>query len=91
VRSRLALGIARADGRSHGPRFNNAYRRHDRTAARTRPGRLALQVIGLHARIIGRPARIGGLDAVLRPLDTCGAEVWVARREDLARHWLAQA
>ena len=46
--------------------------------------------IGLHTRIIGRPARIGGLDAVLRHLQACGGDVWVARREDLARHWLAQ-
>lgn len=45
--------------------------------------------IGLHTRIIGRPARIGGLDAVLRQLRSLGERVWLARRGDIARHWLA--
>ncbi|WP_244490735.1 polysaccharide deacetylase family protein [Aureimonas frigidaquae] len=42
--------------------------------------------IGLHLRIIGRPARIGGLEAFL---DHALAQegVWFARREDIAHHW----
>jgi peptidoglycan/xylan/chitin deacetylase (PgdA/CDA1 family) len=45
--------------------------------------------IGLHLRIIGRPARMPGLDAVLRHV--AGREdVWVARRRDIARHWLTR-
>jgi putative urate catabolism protein len=44
--------------------------------------------IGLHARIVGRPARIASLarflDHVARHDD-----VWVARRLDIARHWIA--
>ena len=44
--------------------------------------------VGLHTRIIGRPARIGGLDLVLDYLANCGEQIWVARREDIARHWL---
>ncbi|GAA5232416.1 polysaccharide deacetylase family protein [Verticiella sediminum] len=44
--------------------------------------------IGLHTRIIGRAGRIGGLrDLVARIV---GAEgVWLATREQIARHWLA--
>jgi allantoinase len=44
--------------------------------------------IGLHARLIGRPGRIGGL---MRLLDHMMAkdDVWIARREDIARHWIA--
>jgi len=44
--------------------------------------------IGLHLRIIGRPARIGGLEAFL---DHAMAHegVWFARREEIARHWRA--
>jgi allantoinase len=44
--------------------------------------------IGLHARLIGRPGRIGGL---MRLLDHMMAKdgVWIARREDIARHWIA--
>ena len=43
--------------------------------------------IGLHTRIIGRPGRIAGLRSLLRALSS--APVWFAKREDIARHWLA--
>jgi allantoinase len=44
--------------------------------------------IGLHARIIGRPGRIAALE---RFLDYVQAHdhVWVCRRVDIARHWIA--
>jgi peptidoglycan/xylan/chitin deacetylase (PgdA/CDA1 family) len=44
--------------------------------------------IGLHARLIGRPGRIASLE---RFLDYIGARdhVWVCRRADIARHWIA--
>lgn len=45
--------------------------------------------IGLHTRIIGRPARICGLDAVLEHLTQHSAHVWIAKREDIALHWLS--
>ena len=42
--------------------------------------------IGLHLRIIGRPARIGGLETVLAQIaETPG--VWIAPRRDIARVW----
>lgn len=44
--------------------------------------------IGLHTRIIGRPGRIAGLAEVLRHMRQKGG-AWFARREDIARHWLA--
>jgi len=45
--------------------------------------------IGLHLRIIGRAGRIGGLETVLEHL--AGApDVWVARRRDIAAHWLGR-
>lgn len=47
--------------------------------------------IGLHARIIGRPARIGGLDALLRQIAAHGDAVCVMTREAIARCWLEQA
>jgi len=43
--------------------------------------------IGLHLRIVGRPARIGGLDAILRHMTQKG-QVWFARRDEIARHWI---
>ena len=44
--------------------------------------------IGLHARIVGRPARAA---ALARFLDYARAQpdVWIARRVDIARHWHA--
>ncbi len=44
--------------------------------------------IGLHLRIIGRPARMAGLRAVLERAAST-PRVWVARRRDIARHWLS--
>jgi peptidoglycan/xylan/chitin deacetylase (PgdA/CDA1 family) len=46
--------------------------------------------IGLHTRIIGRPARIRGLDAVLDHISNHVDNIWIAKREDIARHWLAK-
>lgn len=43
--------------------------------------------VGLHLRMIGRPGRMGALERILRhAAETPG--VWVARRADIARHWL---
>ena len=44
--------------------------------------------VGLHTRIIGRPGRIAGLEKALLHMQQKG-QVWFARREDIARHWLA--
>lgn len=45
--------------------------------------------VGLHLRIMGRPARIGGLERLLKQV--CNREdIWIARRRDIAAHWLAQ-
>ena len=45
--------------------------------------------VGLHLRMIGRPGRIGALDRILRHIADQG-EAWVARRVDIAHHWLAR-
>jgi peptidoglycan/xylan/chitin deacetylase (PgdA/CDA1 family) len=44
--------------------------------------------IGLHLRMIGRPGRIGALDRILRHI-TASEAAWIARRADIAKHWLA--
>lgn len=44
--------------------------------------------VGLHLRTIGRPGRIAGLEQLLRHVDAAGDGVWVARRRDIAQHWL---
>ena len=46
--------------------------------------------VGLHLRIIGRPGRIVALERILAAMR--GREgVWIARREDIARHWLKRS
>ncbi len=44
--------------------------------------------IGLHARIVGRPGRIAGLERFLDHV-LAHDRVWICRRVDIARHWIA--
>lgn len=46
--------------------------------------------VGLHLRMIGRAGRIGALERILAHLQRRG-DCWVATREQIARHWLANA
>jgi allantoinase len=46
--------------------------------------------VGLHLRIIGRPGRIGALDQILAAMRARDG-VWIARREDIAGHWLKRS
>ena len=42
--------------------------------------------VGLHARIVGRPGKMAGLERFLRyALDH--KDVWFARRVEIAKHW----
>jgi allantoinase len=43
--------------------------------------------IGLHLRIIGRPARIGALEALLDAMAAYEGDVWFATRAQIAAHW----
>jgi peptidoglycan/xylan/chitin deacetylase (PgdA/CDA1 family) len=52
---------------------------------RTRPKMMS---IGLHPRIIGHPSRAAGLERVLDHIARHSG-VWVCRRIDIARHWIA--
>ena len=44
--------------------------------------------VGLHARLIGRPGRIASLERFLDHVRSHD-HVWVCRRIDIARHWMA--
>lgn len=44
--------------------------------------------IGLHLRLIGRPGRFRALQRFLDHIEK-HERVWVARRKDIARHWIA--
>jgi peptidoglycan/xylan/chitin deacetylase (PgdA/CDA1 family) len=45
--------------------------------------------VGLHLRMIGRPGRIGSLERILRHIANKG-DTWIARRVDIAQHWLTR-
>jgi allantoinase len=53
-------------------------------------GRVApkMMSIGLHGRLIGRPGRIMALRRLLQHIRS-HPRVWVCRRVDIARHWMA--
>ncbi len=42
--------------------------------------------VGLHARLLGRPGRIGALHRILDYMLEHD-RVWICRRDDIARHW----
>lgn len=44
--------------------------------------------IGLHLRMLGRPARMWALEQMLQHMQSKG-QVWFARRDEIARHWLS--
>jgi allantoinase len=44
--------------------------------------------VGLHARLIGRPGRIAALERFLDYVQG-HQHVWICRRADIARHWVA--
>ncbi len=44
--------------------------------------------VGLHCRLVGRPGRAAALARFLDHVVACG-DIWVATREEIARHWLA--
>ncbi|QBF32058.1 polysaccharide deacetylase family protein [Thalassococcus sp. S3] len=56
----------------------------DRLLAESRAAPRMLS-IGLHTRIIGRPARIAGLEALLDHI--AGTDAWIATRAEIARAW----
>jgi peptidoglycan/xylan/chitin deacetylase (PgdA/CDA1 family) len=53
-----------------------------------RAGRPKMMSVGLHMRLIGHPARAMGLKRLLDHI-AGRPDVWVTRRIDIARHWMA--
>ncbi|RBI68962.1 allantoinase [Roseovarius sp. TE539] len=51
--------------------------------------RPAMMTIGLHARLLGRPGRIGALHRIMDHM-LAHDDVWICRRGDIARHWASR-
>ncbi|HTW84060.1 MAG TPA: allantoinase PuuE [Candidatus Sulfotelmatobacter sp.] len=45
--------------------------------------------VGLHTRLVGRPGRAAALERFLDYVLGFGDAVWITRRVDIARHWIA--
>lgn len=52
-------------------------------------GKPRLLNIGYHLRIAGRPGRFPAFEGVLQRLAALGDRIWVARRDEIARAWIA--
>lgn len=61
----------------------------DVLAAEAEHGHARLLNIGFHLRICGRPGRFGAFAAIVDELQRRGSAIWVARRGDIARAFLA--
>jgi peptidoglycan/xylan/chitin deacetylase (PgdA/CDA1 family) len=51
-------------------------------------GKSAMLTIGFHLRICGRPARFAAVESILAKIAHCGDQLWVARRREIAAHFL---
>lgn len=58
--------------------------------AEAKQGRSSMLTIGFHLRICGRPARFAAVRAILDHLASCGEQVWIARRRDIASHFASE-
>jgi hypothetical protein len=61
----------------------------DRLLIEAARGSSAMLTIGFHLRICGRPARFEAVEAILAKIAQCGDKLWVARRREIAQHFIA--
>jgi peptidoglycan/xylan/chitin deacetylase (PgdA/CDA1 family) len=54
-------------------------------------GKSSMLTIGFHSRICGRPARFAAVEAILAKITRCRDQLWVARRRDIADHFIRWA
>jgi len=82
------MRFATAQGFNSGDQFLAYLRDTFDVLYREGEARPRMMSVGLHCRLAGRPGRTAAVD---RFLDyACGHErVWIARRIDIARHWIA--
>ena len=82
------MRFATAQGFNSGEQFF-AYLRDAFDALYEEGGRTPrMMSVGLHCRLVGRPGRLKSLEQFLKYIR--GKKVWVARRIEIARHWLKQ-
>mmetsp|Transcript_3903 Transcript_3903/g.5158 ORF Transcript_3903/g.5158 Transcript_3903/m.5158 type:complete len:350 (+) Transcript_3903:82-1131(+) len=50
-------------------------------------GHSSMMSVGLHCRLVGRPGRAAGLAEFLDHAKSLGSDVWICRRDEIAKHW----
>ena len=80
------MRFATAQGFNTGEQFFTYLRDAFDTLYEEGAERPRMMSIGMHARLLGRPGRIGALKRFLAHV-TGRDKVWVARRVNIARHW----
>ncbi len=83
------MRFALPQGFSHGDEFFNYLRDSFDVLYAEGDERPAMLSIGMHCRLLGRPGRFRALQRFLDYLER-HERVWVCRRVDIARHWIAQ-
>jgi putative urate catabolism protein len=83
------MRFALPQGFSHGDEFFNYLRDSFDVLYAEGDVRPAMLSVGMHCRLLGRPGRFRALQRFLDYLEQ-HERVWVCRRVDIARHWIAQ-
>ena len=83
------MRFALPQGFSHGDEFFNYLRDSFDVLYAEGDERPAMLSVGMHCRLLGRPGRFRALQRFLDYLEQ-HERVWVCRRVDIARHWIAQ-
>ncbi|KAL3822291.1 hypothetical protein ACHAXA_005924 [Cyclostephanos tholiformis] len=52
-----------------------------------RRGSPKMMSVGLHCRLVGRPGRAKGLEDFIDYAKSFGDDVWICRRDEIAKHW----
>ena len=82
------MRFASPNGFSHGSDFATYLKDSLRYLVEEgRRGSPKMMTVGLHCRLVGRPGRCAGLEEFIDYAKSFGKDVWICRRDEIARHW----
>jgi putative urate catabolism protein len=82
------MRFAIPNGWTHGREFSQYLIDHlNYLVEEGRAGRSSMMSVGLHCRLVGRAGRAAGLAEFLDHAKSLGTEVWICRRDEIAKHW----
>lgn len=84
------MRFASPNGFSHGREFSTYLIDHLNyliKEAKETGGTGKVMSVGLHCRLVGRAGRAAGLEEFLDHVKACGDDVWICRRDEIAKHW----